>query len=461
MKDKLKKLIQEKLALAKSLYEKTDVTAEEKALADTYLTEAEAVKTDLDRIERAFTLEGIAKPESTPPPDMPEVEKKLDTQMIPARPRMGRVKYFEDAAGVTKEEQAYRFGRFCAASLFGHEKSAIECREKGIPMLKAMSEGVNTAGGFLVPDEFDPTLIRLVEQYGAFRRRAQISRMARDTKNVPRRTGGVTAYWVSEGNAPTASQMAVDNVKLIAKKLAAIIIWSSELDEDSLINIGDELMQEIALAFAQSEDNAAFLGDGTSTYGGVTGLSSTIQKTVTDAGGTWTTDAHKLYNPSVVGASGNLWSEVAMADLTAMVGSVLSTVNENNCAWFCHRLFYWSVMVKLLAAQGGSPAAEAKGPLGGGNTFLGYPVEYVQVMPSAAAASSIPLYFGDMAMAAAFGDRRERTLALSDQYKFAEDQLAIRGTERLDINVHDVGTANSSAASQVMGPISALALNNA
>jgi hypothetical protein len=50
------------------------------------------------------------------------------------------------------------------------------------------------------------------------------------------------------------------------------------------------------------------------------------------------------------------------------------------------------------------------------------------------------------------GDRRQLTLALSSDYKFAEDQLAIRGTQRVDINIHDVG---SSAAA---GPIVALTM---
>jgi hypothetical protein len=46
--------------------------------------------------------------------------------------------------------------------------------------------------------------------------------MGRDTLNWPRRTGGVTAYFVAETRAPTESQAAWDNVNLTAKKLAAL-----------------------------------------------------------------------------------------------------------------------------------------------------------------------------------------------------------------------------------------------
>ena len=37
------------------------------------------------------------------------------------------------------------------------------------------------------------------------------------------------------------------------------------------------------------------------------------------------------------------------------------------------------------------------------------------------------------------GDRRGMTISRSTEYKFAEDQIAIKGTERFDINVHNTG----------------------
>ena len=41
---------------------------------------------------------------------------------------------------------------------------------------------------------------------------------------------------------------------MVAKKLAALTLWSSELNEDAMISIGDDLAGEIAYAFSQKED---------------------------------------------------------------------------------------------------------------------------------------------------------------------------------------------------------------
>jgi HK97 family phage major capsid protein len=72
-------------------------------------------------------------------------------------------------------------------------------------------------------------------------------------------------------------------------------------------------------------------------------------------------------------------------------------------------------------------------------------------MRSAYSANKIGALFGDLSLAASFGDRRQTEVQISDSAlnAFEQDELAIRGTERFDINVHDVG--DSSAAGPVVG----------
>ena len=43
------------------------------------------------------------------------------------------------------------------------------------------------------------------------------------------------------------------------------------------------------------------------------------------------------------------------------------------------------------------------------------------------------------------GDRRQISIKMSDQYAFNTDQLAIRGTERISINVHSIGDTSGNA----------------
>ncbi len=63
-------------------------------------------------------------------------------------------------------------------------------------------------------------------------------------------------------------------------------------------------------------------------------------------------------------------------------------------------------------------------------------------------------------MGAKLGDRRQFSVATSDQVLFLNDQLAIKATERIGIAVHDFGNANSSATAQVAGPMVALITPN-
>jgi HK97 family phage major capsid protein len=49
-------------------------------------------------------------------------------------------------------------------------------------------------------------------------------------------------------------------------------------------------------------------------------------------------------------------------------------------------------------------------------------------------------------MAATFGERRGIRIKTSDQRYFEYDQLGIQGTERIDINIHDVGDTSNAGA---------------
>jgi HK97 family phage major capsid protein len=120
----------------------------------------------------------------------------------------------------------------------GFARAAAFCKENGIVLSRAMSEGVNESGGFLVPEEFGNDLIDLREIYGVFRRNAKMVPMSSDTRSDPRRTGGLTAYFEGEGDALTASDKAWDRVELTAKKLTVLARYSNELNEDAVINMG-------------------------------------------------------------------------------------------------------------------------------------------------------------------------------------------------------------------------------
>ena len=390
---------------------------------------------------RAFlTAPETSLPQPTGSPEQPdEIFKSLRTL------RGGQAKFFKGcepyAEGRGPAQQSYRFGMWVLAAAGRVPYAAKWCQEHGI---KTMLEGFNDSGGALVPDEFENTLIDLREMFGIFRQYADVRTMASDTKIVPRRTGGLTAFAVGEGAAITTSDAAWDNVQLVARKWAVLSKLSSELNEDAVIDLGNTLAGEIAYAFSEKEDQCGFNGDATSTFHGIVGVREKIKAlsvTIANIAGL------------VVGtAPAASYGSLPLANHQDVVARLPQYADTPNARWFVHRGYFFGVMEKLALAAGGVPAAEVRA---GNNVrrFLGYEVVFSQVMPNVPATNQVVALFGDLAKAALFGDRRMTQIALSEHSDFANDLIAIRGTERMDVNVHDVGNASATATLRVPGPI--------
>jgi HK97 family phage major capsid protein len=326
-------------------------------------------------------------------------------------------------------------GQFILASVYGSPDAAKWCGDNGLVLTRAQAEGVNSAGGYLVPEEMMASIIVLRELFGVFRREAQVVPMGRDTLNWPRRTGGVTAFFVAEGIAPTESQASWDNVNLTAKKLAALVRLSTELADDAIINVADWLTQEIAYAFASKEDDCGFSGDGTSTYGGIRGL-SVLFADATHTAGLYTATGHATF------------AAIDATDLTSLMG-LLPAYALPGAKFYCSQFAFASTIERLVATAGGNSIATLDGSVQ--YRYLGFPVVISQKMQGASSPSGkIGFYFGDMRKAAALGERRQVSIKRSDERYFDTDQIGLMGTERIDVNVHDLGDTTNA------GPLVAL-----
>lgn len=367
----------------------------------------------------------------------------LGDDVEPSLARWGNAKNFRRESKAESNGAAYRFGMWAAAVLGDPDgdftgKARKYCQENGIE-LKTMKETVNVTGGFLVPPEFDADLIDLREVFGVFRRNARIVPMMRDTKSIGRRTAGLTAYFVGEATAPTESEKTFDLVTLTARKLMTLTRISSELNEDAIISLADNLFEEIAYAFANKEDECGFNGDGTSTFGGIDGLRNRLKTIYTASGGVGL----------VVGA-GASYSALTLANFNSVVGS-LPEYADGRAKWYVSRFFWATVMQRLAVAAGGVTAEEIEGKRM--RTFLGYPVEIAQAMPKTTASAQVCAVFGDLKLSSRFGDRRQTLISASDQRYFDTDEIGIKGSERFDIVNHDCG--DTTNAGPVVGLITA------
>ena len=328
-------------------------------------------------------------------------------------------------------EEAYATGQWCLATIGKNERSRNWCREHGI--MAAHSEGVNTAGGFLVPDFFESAIIRIVESFGVFRANGYVYPMGSDTTKTPRRSSGFTVYYVGENTAITASDMAFTQVQLVARKPAILTQVSSELNEDEVVGLASLMATEFGYALAVAEDNAGFNGDGTSTYGGIVGLKNAL------AAGSKST-----------AATGNTsFATLDLADFHAAKALMPEFVGIQP-KWYISSQGFAASMEMLQVAAGGNTVSDVAS--GGKPMFLGSPVVKSQVLPTTLAAqvSTIVAYYGDLAMATTMGTRRAMRIDADSSYYFNQDAIAVRCTERYDIVVHEPGTAS------VAGPIVAL-----
>jgi len=344
----------------------------------------------------------------------------------------------------TKDEadyKAYAFGQWIRGTVLGNAKAAKWCSEHGV---KSQTEGTNSEGGFTVPEIVSSSLIWLRNEYGVARRYSRVYPMTSDVLNVPNASTSTTTYYPGEATAITASDIVFSQVALTAKKLAILTIVSKELNEDTVIDFGATLAQDFAYGLANAEDAAAFQGDGTSTYGSITGIMPRIKA----LSGTFTSIASM-----VVGAagSGTALSSLTLANWQSMVAKIQPYATQPR--WYMNKSIFYNGVADKLIALGGNAIMDIQNAYGAEPTLFGIPISFVQNMPSAPAASRDIAVLGDLSKGTAFGDRRGVSVEVSDQVKFIEDALTFKATERYAYNVFDVGNVTATVGDQVAGSL--------
>jgi HK97 family phage major capsid protein len=345
---------------------------------------------------------------------------------------------YSDGSKMEPIECAYRAGQWLLATIGQSSKAAKWCNERGIVVeQRVMTTGVGSAGGYIVPDEMEQSIIDLREAYGLARRLARRRAMASDTKSVPKRTGGITAYFVEEDNAGiTASDKSWGNVNLVAKTLAALSLISKNLEEDSIIDVVDDLAQEMAWAFSQKEDQCWLVGDGTSAYGGMQGLITLFEAT-----------AYASRIAAVV--PHDLFSEIDGTDITNVMGGVADFAGLNP-QWVCSKLFDNVVFNRLKAAAGGNTIQTLEGRPR--SNYLGYDVNSSEIMPKVTTTldAKVMALFGDFSQSSSFGDRRGIMVEVLRERYAEKLQVGVLAHERFQIVNHDLGSATAK------GPVAAL-----
>jgi HK97 family phage major capsid protein len=382
---------------------------------------AASIDFELKVVESAKNLRSVAE-RCSPAPEVRSVENRIEPV------RDGRkLKAFRS------HETAYRFGQWLRAKFAGDDNARRWCADHGVES-RTMVEGVNSTGGFAVPDEVSNEIIRNVETYGVASTALQNFSMASDTLMIPKRLTGVTGAWLGEGSEFTYSDMTGTQVQLVAQKFGVATKVSNELWADG-VGIADLIATEHSLSVAKALDEAVFTGTGTSAFGGHHGVAVKIDTAP--------------YTASVAtAASGNTSFETLDKEDFLAVLAKTPRYALPGARWYISPAGYHAAMQRLDLGQGGNASVAQ----GFGLTFLGYPVTLVHVLNSTlgADASKIKVLFGDMAMAGALGLRQGYALRVSQERLVEYDQTLVTGIVRANAVFHSLGSTSEA------GPVIAL-----
>jgi len=208
------------------------LSAEDTASYEQMETDVVNLGKEIDRLERQAVLDlELAKPTSMP------ITNKPSQQQEP-----------EKTGRATNE---YRQAFWKAM----RSKNSFEVQN-------ALQVGTDSEGGYLVPDEFERTLIQALEEENIFRQLAKIITAASGDKKIPVVASKGTASWVEEEGTIPESDDAFGQVSLGVYKLATLIKISEELLNDSVFNLEQYIAKEFARRIGAKEEEAFFVGDG-------------------------------------------------------------------------------------------------------------------------------------------------------------------------------------------------------
>ncbi len=169
--------------------------------------------------------------------------------------------------GLEDEKQAFSFFKACHAIRTGNwEDAGFEKEVFAATRKKAMEMGTGSAGGYIVPTIYIAELIELLraESVVASMGATILNDLQGSPVQIPRQSGGATAYWVGENIAITASDLTLEQLSLTPKKVGCLVKLSNTLLKLSNPSAEALVRRDIAVALALKIDLASLRGLGAS-----------------------------------------------------------------------------------------------------------------------------------------------------------------------------------------------------
>lgn len=297
----------------------------------------------------------------------------------------------------------------------------VERAPKHIRAICKDLDNANTPGStYIANNELERDIYDLLATFGVFNQ-FDVRMIGAKATEVRLKTARVAAVFVDEAAAIGAdSTKAGSKVAVTPGKIGALISVSSELLEDDVGGLVEDVLNDIAESIAFRIDWIAIAADGgaDSTDGGFTGIMG--------GGGTDRT-----------AASGNV--SIATLDYEDVLACVtnlpVGLLQRGTAKWLINP----TILAKMLLIKGTDGRPIFNTPLdapsyGGLGTIFGFPVVTSPVCPSTDSAGARVAAFGDFS-AEAIRIRRGITFDRSEHWAFDTDEVTFRGTARAGARV--------------------------
>ncbi len=278
-----------------------------------------AVVADLaDSIAKKLT-DAIAKNTGVTEADKPglrrTVEDDIRTKVFTNYHGLKEITYPSDLGSLSKDEKIVNFFKALI-----YEKSDPASAQ----VLRALVEGTDSEGGYLVPEELRTEVFRILPDMVIMRNIARVLPMSTDTLKLNSLTARPVAYWTSEYASKSTTSAEFGQVSLSPNDLVCLLPISDQLLADANISLVPFIIELFAEAIGAGEDKAFFTGTGT---GQPRGISIETINTVA-AGGNLSFD-------NVVALIDQIPTRATQSPRAAFVGhrhvkSILRTLKDNN-----------------------------------------------------------------------------------------------------------------------------------
>ena len=293
--------------------------------------------------------------------------------------------------------------------------------------LSVVSRAALNTSDIPLPSEYSGEIRELISDFGVVRRRMLPYPIGMGIAR-PARVGTRPAFGSIAMSAPFSEKSpTLSFASLESHKIGGIVRLPRELDEQSIVSMGQFLARYGAVEFARAEDTWGFLADGSGTYDSVKGI---VQI------------ARDNSNTVVLAATKTKPSDATLSDFRALRRKVnKAALNGRLSAYYMDST--WETQLPTFKTTS-EPNVYQRLP--DGTAILdGYPIVWTDVLTpyGTSAATDSPLaVFGALSFWW-MGEHGNPRIDTSEHVWFVNDQLAVRFIEEIDF---DYAASDATAA---------------